>query len=883
MEQTIRGLVLAAQGGDQQAIAQLYEQSSKKAYYLAKQLLKNEDLAQDILQDSYVKVFSNLHMLRQPENFQGWLDTVVINKSKDYLKKKKPVLFSQMSSEEEPDKEIDFEDDRSAFQPEAQVDYKETKRLVQAMIDSLPEEQRMAVVLRYLEDMPVKRIAQIMECSEGTVKSRLNYGRKAIKAQVLELEKKGTKLYCMPLIPFLYWMFRQQVLSTVAPAFAGVGAAAAAGAASGSAQAAGASSGAAGASSGAASGAGQAAVSGQATAAGGAAQGAASGAGAAAGGLGKGVAAAAVKTGAAAAGKGIAVKAAAVAAAVCIGGGAAAGGVYLARRSEPAAVEEAEYTESDESLGESANAEGAVESGLTEEEQEALAALYQAVQEQNYERTAGILRDSFDVLYLLSAEKFQGEYYLFDGEKLSNEINGNGLLLRTGSTVDNFEDGRETSYDLTGYYGDFSNGEPDGELLAIHTSKTIGAEIDWGTTTFTKSSYENGSRYGNVEAQMWSGVNGWQWEATSEGTYDQETESSHFPYIGNFRVTVNAQTERIFEPTVGREPERMPAEMLPDQVIFEIEVQEGKTWEGGVTSAELEEAEPTRIMMTDDGIGGLLLLDETGQYCVENSSMRRWIRMPRFWNDSSPSYEADTALLEESASETDTPKAETTSSPISYEGAEEVLQIAEQNSQNIFQANTGLYDVQETEEGYLLPVQLLVPVVFDQDPMEGKTDGDVISVVVSDVTGQTAEFMVHGEEFDLFWSSNEHYEDGKWRAITNNDFELAKEVYLGEMLLRKDAVVRVLKDYYAMEPELISIEEFLNVDENSPWYWCTQETVGIDEPEQTEEIIFNQETGQVESSGRMIWNYDYETLPGNFEIVLDDQGNILELNQNWIM
>ena len=103
------------------------------------------------------------------------------------------------------------------------------------------------------------------------------------------------------------------------------------------------------------------------------------------------------------------------------------------------------------------------------------------------------------------------------------------------------------------------------------------------------------------------------------------------------------------------------------------------------------------------------------------------------------------------------------------------------------------------------------------------------------------------------------------------------------MLLRKDAVVRVLKDYYAMEPELISIEEFLNVDENSPWYWCTQETVGIDEPEQTEEIIFNQETGQVESSGRMIWNYDYETLPGNFEIVLDDQGNILELNQNWIM
>ena len=56
-----------------------------------------------------------------------------------------------------------------------------------------------------------------MECSEGTIKSRLNYGRKSIKAHVLALEKKGTKLYCMPLVPFLYWMFRQQILAAAAP------------------------------------------------------------------------------------------------------------------------------------------------------------------------------------------------------------------------------------------------------------------------------------------------------------------------------------------------------------------------------------------------------------------------------------------------------------------------------------------------------------------------------------------------------------------------------------------------------------------------------------------------------------------------------------------
>ena len=217
MEKDLKRLVELAKTGDQQAIAQLYEQTSRRAYYLAKQLVKDEDQAQDIVQDAYVKVFTNLPLLEQVENFQGWLNTIVVNRSKDYLKKKKPMLFSQMVSEEDEGSELDFEDEGGYFSPDQKVDYAETKRLIQGMIDRLPQEERMAIVLFYLEEMPVKQIARVMECSEGTVKSRLNYGRKAIKAQVLELEKKGTKLYCVPFIPFLYWLFRQQVLSTVVP------------------------------------------------------------------------------------------------------------------------------------------------------------------------------------------------------------------------------------------------------------------------------------------------------------------------------------------------------------------------------------------------------------------------------------------------------------------------------------------------------------------------------------------------------------------------------------------------------------------------------------------------------------------------------------------
>ena len=357
MEADLKDLVELSKEGDQEAIAQLYDRTSKRAYYLVKQLVKDEDQAQDIVQDAYVKVFTNLHLLEQVENFQGWLNTIVVNKSKDYLKKKKPMLFSQMVSEEDEGSELDFEDEGGYFSPDKRVDYTETKRLIQGMIDRLPQEQRMAIVLFYLEEMPVKQIARVMECSEGTVKSRLNYGRKAIKAQVLELEKKGTKLYCVPFIPFLYWLLRQQAFSTVVPAAVGRRAVAAGMAAAGKAGA------------GAASG------------------GVASGSGAVAG---KAAVAAAGKAGAAAAGKAISVKAAAIVAAACIGaGGVGAGaGVYIYHRQEKAREAEIEREQDEEptelAAQETAAVEETQESEAVQMENEAILQMMERYPSESY-------------------------------------------------------------------------------------------------------------------------------------------------------------------------------------------------------------------------------------------------------------------------------------------------------------------------------------------------------------------------------------------------------------------------------------------------------------------------------------------------------------------
>lgn len=97
------------------------------------------------------------------------------------------------------------EDERIDRQPELSYDKAETSRLVQEMIDTLSDEQRMCVMMFYAEEMSVKEIAQTLGISENTVKSRLNYGRKSIKEKVLELEQKGTKLYAIP--PFTFFLY----------------------------------------------------------------------------------------------------------------------------------------------------------------------------------------------------------------------------------------------------------------------------------------------------------------------------------------------------------------------------------------------------------------------------------------------------------------------------------------------------------------------------------------------------------------------------------------------------------------------------------------------------------------------------------------------------
>lgn len=208
----LAGLVALARDGDQNALAALYEKTYNGVFYTIKSMIRDEDTVLDLLQDTYVKAFTHLDRFQGDTKFSPWVRQIAANTARDYLKKKKPLLFTDMAAGEEPDSPVEerFEDQDAGNLPDEVLDRAEITRLIREIIDALPEDQRAVIGMYYYQEMPVKDIAAALGASESAVKSRLLYGRRKIEAQVRDLEKKGTKLYGLAPIPFLLWLMGAQ-------------------------------------------------------------------------------------------------------------------------------------------------------------------------------------------------------------------------------------------------------------------------------------------------------------------------------------------------------------------------------------------------------------------------------------------------------------------------------------------------------------------------------------------------------------------------------------------------------------------------------------------------------------------------------------------------
>ena len=209
---TIKELVLSAKNGNKKAFDKLYKLTSNDVWFTCVSLLKDEENAKDIMQETYITAFLKLDTLKDEEKFCGWLTAIATNKSKNKLKGKVEYQIDDeiLIAETETDE---------LMLPEEYINKAEKRKvLLQIIEDTLSFNQYQVVLMFYFNELSIAEIAQALEISEGTVKSRLNSSRAKMKTAIEDYENKsGDKLHGVVFVPFFTTIFREQAKSLKVP------------------------------------------------------------------------------------------------------------------------------------------------------------------------------------------------------------------------------------------------------------------------------------------------------------------------------------------------------------------------------------------------------------------------------------------------------------------------------------------------------------------------------------------------------------------------------------------------------------------------------------------------------------------------------------------
>ena len=237
-DQVLFAEVEKLKNGDAESFNTIYELSKNYIFKIIWDIVKSQDAADDIMQETYLQIYNKVSGLADTSAFYSWAGRIATNFCLTYIKREKKYVLAEADESGEAEDFI-FErasDDHEAMIPESIIMNKEQQRIIADILDSLSTEQKLCVQYYYFEELSVKEIAEIMETSEGTVKSRLNYARKSIKSAVENIERRdGTKLYSISAFPLLFLIFREGadiMFGAVTASAAGAAGTAAAGSAS---------------------------------------------------------------------------------------------------------------------------------------------------------------------------------------------------------------------------------------------------------------------------------------------------------------------------------------------------------------------------------------------------------------------------------------------------------------------------------------------------------------------------------------------------------------------------------------------------------------------------------------------------------------------------
>lgn len=209
----ISHLVEKIKKGDNKSFEKLYKLTEREVWFTCISFLKNETTAQDIMQETYITAFLKIQSLEKSSQIRSWLNRIAVNKCKNYLKGKGEIQLDDEIFENQA-----IVDERISIPEEYISDKAKREIILSIMQEVLSDVQYQTVIMHYFNEMTVYEIAEVFECSRGTVLSRLNYSRAKMKTAIEDYENKsGDRLHGVVFVPFFTTIFREQAKSLKVP------------------------------------------------------------------------------------------------------------------------------------------------------------------------------------------------------------------------------------------------------------------------------------------------------------------------------------------------------------------------------------------------------------------------------------------------------------------------------------------------------------------------------------------------------------------------------------------------------------------------------------------------------------------------------------------
>ncbi|MGG0790585.1 MULTISPECIES: RNA polymerase sigma factor SigW [Bacillaceae] len=187
MDALIRERINQVLKGDHNAFGEIVEIYKDKVFQICFRMLGNRQEAEDLAQEAFVRAYVNIRSFNIQMKFSTWLYRIATNLCIDRLRKKKPdyYLDAEVAGTEGLNMYSQIASDMA--KPEEEVESLELQETIQVEIMKLPEKYRSVIVLKYIEELSLKEISEILDLPVGTVKTRIHRGREALRKQLRHL------------------------------------------------------------------------------------------------------------------------------------------------------------------------------------------------------------------------------------------------------------------------------------------------------------------------------------------------------------------------------------------------------------------------------------------------------------------------------------------------------------------------------------------------------------------------------------------------------------------------------------------------------------------------------------------------------------------------